>query len=68
MVNSNALERSFDFERFKSPEFTKLFHALDEPAKAKLRHAKAEAEARSVLINSPSGATDFKTAVSAFVT
>jgi len=29
LVESNSLERSFDFEKFKSPEFKTFFDALD---------------------------------------
>jgi len=44
-VDSNALDRSFDFEKFKSPEFKVFFAALDLPAKNKIKALKAEAEA-----------------------
>lgn len=44
-MDSNALDRSFDFEKFKSPEFKVFFAALDLPAKNKIKALKAEAEA-----------------------
>ena len=45
LVASDALDRSFDFEKFKSPEFKNFFAALDLPAKNKIRALKAEADA-----------------------